>query len=79
MWADVSRLPAPFNDADTFFRRALDRRVMVVPGRFFDVNPTRDRPPNPEYGHWLRFSFGPPEQNLRLGLTRLIQMLTESG
>lgn len=75
VWGDVSALPAPFNDADAFFRAALQRRVMVVPGRFFDVNPTGNRPPNPDYRHWMRFSFGPPEENVRLGLSRLTQML----
>lgn len=76
VWGDISGLPAPFNDADTFFRAALERRVMVVPGRFFDVNPIGDRPVNPIYRNWLRFSFGPPEANMRLGLSRLSEMMS---
>ncbi|MGH7708223.1 MAG: pyridoxal phosphate-dependent aminotransferase [Vulcanimicrobiaceae bacterium] len=78
VWGDVSALPPPFNDAETFFRTALQGRVMVVPGRFFDINPTSDRPPNSEYRNWVRFSFGPPEDNVRLGLARLAEMISGS-
>lgn len=75
VWGDISELPAPLNDADEFFKAALDRRVMLVPGRFFDVNPGGQRLPDPEYRKWVRFSFGPSEDNVRLGLSRLAQLL----
>lgn len=75
VWGDISSLPPPFQDADALFAAALDRRVMIVPGRFFDVNPCALRPPDPEYRHWVRFSFGPPEDNVRLGLARLREVI----
>lgn len=71
VWGDISRLPAPLNDADQLFRAALQQRVMIVPGRFFDVNPGSERPSDPSYQQWVRFSFGPPEENVRSGLHRL--------
>lgn len=71
IWGDISGLPAPFNDADELFRAALERRVMVVPGRFFDVNPGARRAVDPSYGRWVRFSFGPPLDNMNAGLRRL--------
>jgi hypothetical protein len=77
IWGDISRLRAPFDDAEHLFRAALAQRVMIVPGRFFDVNPGGARPPDPAYRHWVRFSFGPPEQNVRDGLRRLGDMLTQ--
>jgi aspartate/methionine/tyrosine aminotransferase len=43
-WACLDQLPAPFNNAMDFFWRALDRKVMTVPGAFFDVNPGKLRP-----------------------------------
>lgn len=71
VWGSLEGLPAPLNDAMTFFWRALDHKVMTVPGEFFDVNPgKRRRGPSP-YRQWMRFSFGPPIDNLRLGLDRL--------
>jgi aspartate/methionine/tyrosine aminotransferase len=54
-----------------FFRRALERKVMTVPGRFFDVNPRSTRRGPSPFRSWVRFSFGPPEANVRMGLDRL--------
>jgi aspartate/methionine/tyrosine aminotransferase len=75
IWGDISALPAPYNDAETLFRAALDRKVMLVPGRCFNVNPGGQRATDPSYEHWVRFSFGPPEQNVKLGLSRLQELL----
>ncbi len=76
-WASLDQLPEPFSDAMTFFRRALEHKVMTVPGEFFDVNPgKRRRRPSP-YRQWMRFSFGPPEDNMVMGLDRLEAMLKD--
>ncbi len=77
VWGDISGLRAPYNDAETLFRAALERKVMVVPGRFFDVNPGGRRAPDPSYEQWVRFSFGPPERNMQLGLSRLQELLSQ--
>jgi aspartate/methionine/tyrosine aminotransferase len=74
-WATLRDLPAPFNDAMTFFRRALERRVLTVPGAFFDVNPGKQRRGPSPYRDWMRFSFGPPMDNMVMGLERLAAML----
>jgi aspartate/methionine/tyrosine aminotransferase len=76
-WATIADLPPPFDDVETFFRRALARKVMTVPGEFFDVNPGKARPGPSPFKSWVRFSFGPPEDNVRLGLDRLEEMLAE--
>ncbi len=74
-WASLEHLRPPFDDSMTFFRRALERKVMTVPGEFFDVNPgKRRRSPSP-YKSWMRFSFGPPMDNMVMGLERLQGML----
>ena len=70
-WATVEDLPPPLNEADGFFRAALQHKVTTVPGQFFDVNPGNVRTGLSPYGSWLRFSFGPPEDNVRMGLDRL--------
>lgn len=71
LWADLKDLPPPISNSDEFFRRALTRKVMTVPGRFFDVNPGRIRTAEMIGETWTRFSFGPPIDNVRLGLDRL--------
>lgn len=78
VWASIKNLPAPLNDADQFFRAGLERKVMTVPGRFFDVNPGKERGEHPDYKHWVRFSFGPPEDNVRMGLDRLAAVVAEA-
>jgi aspartate/methionine/tyrosine aminotransferase len=75
VWACVQTLREPFDDSGVFFRRALERRVMTVPGAFFDVNPGQRRRGRSPFHNWMRFSFGPSEPNVRLGLERLEAML----
>jgi len=78
VWASLSGLKAPLCDADVFFRRALEHKVMTVPGRFFDVNPRKERPGASPLESWMRFSFGPPEANVRMGLDRLAAMIARA-
>jgi len=49
--------------------------VLTVPGQFFDVNPGNHRKGRSPYCRWMRFSFGPPEDNMLQGLDRLQHML----
>ena len=58
-----------------FFWRALDHKVMTVPGKFFDVNPGKVRSGPSPYKQWMRFSFGPPMDNVEMGLDRIAEML----
>lgn len=74
-WASLEDLPAPYSDAMSFFWKALDQRVLTVPGQFFDVNPGKLRRTPSPYRQWMRFSFGPPMANMTMGLDRLEAML----
>ena len=47
---------------------------MTVPGEFFDVNPGKRRTGASPYKDWMRFSFGPPMDNMIMGLERLADM-----
>ena len=78
-WASLDRLPEPFDDAMEFFWRALDHQVMTVPGKFFDVNPGDARTGPSPYEQWMRFSFGPPMDNMVMGLDRLAEMLADGS
>lgn len=74
-WADISQLPEPLNQADSFFRHALEEKVMTVPGYFFDINPGQKRNQDSPFNQWIRFSFGPAEDNMKMGLERLAKMI----
>lgn len=75
LWGCLDQLPEPLRDADDFFFHAIERKVMTVPGRFFDVNPGKSRAGVSPYRQWMRFSFGPPMANLVMGLDRLDDMV----
>jgi hypothetical protein len=77
-FGSLERLKPPFDDAMHFFRRALQRKVLTVPGEFFDVNPGRRRRAPSPFRRWMRFSFGPPLDNVELGLSRLEAMLRKA-
>ncbi|MGZ8397905.1 MAG: pyridoxal phosphate-dependent aminotransferase [Gemmatimonadales bacterium] len=77
-WGDVSALPEPINDGMSFFRAALERQVICVPGEFFDVNPGKRRSGRPSrFRHYVRFSFGPEEAAVAEGVMRIQTMVNE--
>ncbi len=75
VFGDVSALPAPMNTGEGFMREAFKHRVLTVPGQFFDVNPAKSRKGPSPLGNFVRFSFGPPRENLQAGLQRLVEMV----
>lgn len=75
-WGDVSKLPAPLSDGMGFFRAALDKKVICVPGEFFDVNPGKRRQGRPSrFRGYVRFSFGPSLETLERALERLAALV----
>jgi aspartate/methionine/tyrosine aminotransferase len=74
-WGNVAGLPKPLSDGVSFMHQAFKHRVLTVPGEYFDVNPRRSRPDPSPLSSFVRFSFGPPTENLRAGLERLAQMV----
>ncbi len=73
----IAGLPAPINTGEGFMREAFKHRVLTVPGEFFDVNPGRKRHGVSPLTSFVRFSFGPPLDNLSAGLQRLEQMVRQ--
>jgi aspartate/methionine/tyrosine aminotransferase len=79
-WGDVSGLPPSINDGMSFFRAALERKVICVPGEFFDVNPGKRRSGRPSrFRHYVRFSFGPEEAMVVEGVRRIQEMVKASA
>jgi hypothetical protein len=76
VWGSVADLPEGLDDGHAFFRAALEHRVIVVPGEFFDVNPGKRRAHRASrFRHHVRFSFGPSEGVLQRALGRLEAMV----
>jgi aspartate/methionine/tyrosine aminotransferase len=76
VWGNVERLPPPLNDGMGFFRAALEEKVIVVPGEFFDVNPGKRRHGRASrFKSYVRFSFGPSRGVLERAVERIERML----
>ena len=78
VWASLSRLPPPLDDGMAFFRAALEKKVICVPGEFFDVNPGKRRNGRrSRFRQHVRFSFGPAEAVVLEGLARVAELVKE--
>ena len=72
VWGNLASLPPPLNEGMGFFRAALERKVITVPGEFFDVNPGKRRSHRASrFRSYARFSFGPPMAQVEEALTRV--------
>ena len=75
-WGDVSGLPRSLRTGEQFFRAALERKVITVPGVFFDVDPGKRRGHrHSRFQSHVRFSFGPAMSSIELALERLSEMV----
>jgi aspartate/methionine/tyrosine aminotransferase len=78
IWANLEELPAPLNNGLSFFEALLKYKTIVVPGIFFDVNPSkrRDLFHSPCH-HFIRISFGPSMDVLTRGLDNMEKMIRD--
>jgi aspartate/methionine/tyrosine aminotransferase len=79
-FVSLRNLPEPLSDGHAFFRAALDRKVITVPGVFFDINPGGRRSQRlSRFRQHVRLSFGPPMDELQRGLDRLEELVRAAG
>ncbi|KAF2401015.1 PLP-dependent transferase [Trichodelitschia bisporula] len=76
LWLDLRCLPEKINDGLNFFQACLEEKVIVVPGIFFDLNPSkrRDLFDSPCH-HFVRLSYGPRMEILEKGLDGIERVL----
>lgn len=80
VWASAQHLPPAIADGMSFFRAALDRKVITVPGDFFDVNPGKRRgSSSSRFRRHLRFSFGPPMAKVDLAIERIRGLVADAA
>lgn len=69
LWLDLEQLPEAINDGLNFFQACLREKVIVVPGIFFDLNPSRRRDLfDSTCHHFIRVSYGPRMETLKAGM-----------
>jgi len=79
IWLNLEYLPAPLNNGLTFFEELLKEKTIVIPGIFFDINPSHRRNlfSSPCH-HFVRLSFGPPMEDLEKGLDAMAKVLRKA-
>ena len=77
-WLNLEGLPESIADGLNFFQACLEEKVIVVPGIFFDLNPSRRRDlfDSPCH-HFVRFSYGPRMDVLRMGLDGIERVVSK--
>jgi len=75
VWGDISKLPFPLNNSNQFFNEALKLKVMTIPGHLFDIHPGIRKSKTLKFNNFIRFSFGPEEKNMLMGLGRLSNLI----
>lgn len=76
VWGSVATLPDGLNDGMGFFQKALEQKVITVPGQFFDINPGNRRHGRASrFERHVRFSFGPSLDVLQTAVDRLSALL----
>ncbi|KAF8446646.1 pyridoxal phosphate-dependent transferase [Terfezia claveryi] len=80
LWLDLSLLPPKIHHGLGFFQECLKEKVLVVPGIFFDINPSRRRElfDSPCH-HFVRLSYGPRMDLLEKGLDAMERVLRKNG
>ena len=80
VWASTEHMPPSLADGMSFFRAALQRKVITVPGEFFDVDPGHRRGGRwSRFRHHVRFSFGPSMAAIDRALPRIRQMIQDAS
>jgi aspartate/methionine/tyrosine aminotransferase len=80
VWGKLSGLPPPLGDGMELFRASLERKVITVPGQFFDVNPGKRRgAQSSRFRDYTRFSFGPPKPVLEAACDRLEDLIEKAA
>jgi len=76
IWLNLEKLPAPLNNGLTFFEELLKEKTIVIPGIFFDINPSHRRNLfHSPCHHFVRLSFGPPLEDLDRGLDAIAKIV----
>lgn len=77
-FASLANLRPPLNDGWEFCARALDARVIVIPGASFDLAASSDPQLSPDLNEFVRISYGPPIDIVRAGLDRLAPIVADA-
>lgn len=76
MWIDISNLPSEINEDEKFFAECLKEKVIVVPGRFFDIR-TDSTESDLKFRNYIRLSFGPEIEEIENGMKKILKVISK--
>lgn len=78
VFLSLENMPAGLRSGQDFFKEALERKVICIPGVFFDVDPghRRSHIPSP-LSNYIRISYGPKLAEVNRGLDKLALMISD--
>jgi len=78
-FVSLENMPPSLRDGRQFFKKALEYKVICVPGEFFDVDPGKRRSHIPSrLSHYVRISYGPPIAEVMRGLDGLQRCIQDA-
>lgn len=78
-FVSLENMPESLRDGRAFFKKALEYKVICVPGEFFDVDPGKRRRHIPSrLSHYVRISYGPPLAEVMRGLDALQRLVEDA-
>ena len=76
LWVNVKNLPKGINEGTKLFEELLKEQVIIVPGKFFDLNPYKRRK-KLNFKDYVRFSYGPEMSVLKRGLDKIEKVINK--
>jgi aspartate/methionine/tyrosine aminotransferase len=74
IFVDISNLKKGFNTDFEFVQKALDKKLIVIPGSSFDINPFKKRSKT-NFTNYIRLSYGPEMEIIKRGVEKLKELL----
>ncbi|MEI6728463.1 MAG: pyridoxal phosphate-dependent aminotransferase [bacterium] len=74
IYADISSLPKGLNTDLEFTQKMLENKLIVIPGRYFDLSDTADTP-QAKFSQFVRFSYGCSMDEVKIGVEKLREVL----
>ncbi len=74
IWANLDNMKGELKNATYFFQKALEQKVICVPGYYFDINPKKTRHTT-KFQNYVRFSFGPDMKTIVRGMEAIKRVI----
>ncbi|MBI2411098.1 MAG: pyridoxal phosphate-dependent aminotransferase [Candidatus Kerfeldbacteria bacterium] len=80
VWVDIASLPAPLNTGMAFMEAALRKKVIVIPGEYFDIRSHAEKNKTEKlFSSFIRISYGGDMVTLEKGMDAIESLLSATA